>query len=85
MEDMGVKNGATFNSAIGIELENLNQPSFKRIRIELGPLIGMRQIFVLNGEFEEVSIIDCTEIGASPPIATLPTKIWRDLRRLMAR
>ena len=63
MEDMGIKNGAGFNSAIGIELENLNQPSFKRIRIEQGPLIGMRQIYVLNGEFEEVSIIDCTEIG----------------------
>jgi len=63
MEDMGVKNGATFNSAIGIELANLNQPSFKRIRIELGPLIGMRQIFVLNGEFEEISIIDCTDVG----------------------
>ena len=63
MEDMGVKNGATFNSAIGIELQNLNQPSFKRIRIEQGPQIGMRQIFVLNGEFEEISIIDCTDVG----------------------
>jgi hypothetical protein len=63
MEDMGVKNGPTFNSAIGIELQNLNQPSFKRIRIEQGPVIGMRQIFVLNGEFEEMSIIDCTDVG----------------------
>jgi len=63
MQDMGVKNGATFNSAIGIELANLNQPSFKRIRIEQGPLIGMRHIFVLNGEFEEISIIDCTDVG----------------------
>jgi len=63
MEDMGVKNGPTFNSTIGIELLNLNQPSFKRIRIEQGPLIGMQQQFVLNGEFEEISIIDCTDIG----------------------
>jgi len=63
MEDMGIKNGPTFNSAIGIELENLNQPSFKRIRIELGPIIGMRQIYVLNGEFEEISVINCTDIG----------------------
>ncbi len=63
MEDMGVKNGTGFHSAIGIELENLNQPSFKRIRIEQGPVIGMRQIFVLNGEFEEISIIDCTDVG----------------------
>lgn len=63
MEDMGVKNGATFNSAIGIELANLNQPSFKRIRIEQGPIIGMQQQFVLNGEFEEISIINCTDVG----------------------
>lgn len=63
MEDMGIKNGATFNSAIGIELANLNQPSFKRIRIEQGPIIGMQQQFVLNGEFEEISIINCTDVG----------------------
>lgn len=63
MEDMGIKNGPTFSSTIGIELQNLNQPSFKRIRIEQGPQIGMRQIFVLSGEFEEISIIDCTDVG----------------------
>jgi hypothetical protein len=63
MEDMGIKNGAGFNSAIGIELQNLNQPSFKRIRIEQGPVIGMRQIYVLNGEFEEITIVDCTDVG----------------------
>ena len=28
-----------------------------------------------------VVVIDCTEIGAPPPTATLPTLIWRDLRR----
>ena len=27
-----------------------------------------------------VVVIDCTEIGASPPTATLPTMIWRVLR-----
>jgi hypothetical protein len=63
MEDMGVKNAPSFNSAIGIELQNLNQPSFKRIRIEQGPVIGMRHIFVLNGEFEEITIVDCTDVG----------------------
>ena len=63
MEDMGVKNGTSFNSAVGIELENVNQPSFKRIRIELGPVIGMRQIAVLNGVFEEITIVNCTDIG----------------------
>jgi hypothetical protein len=63
MEDVGIKNGPTFNSAIGIELQNLNQPSFKRIRIEQGPLIGMRHIFVLNGEFEEITINDCSDVA----------------------
>src|SRR4051812_38426888 len=28
-----------------------------------------------------VVVIDCTEIGASPPTSTLPTLIWRVLRR----
>src|SRR4051794_24843171 len=28
-----------------------------------------------------VVVIDCTEIGASPPTSTLPTLIWRLLRR----
>ena len=28
-----------------------------------------------------VLVIVWTEIGASPPTATLPTMIWRDLRR----
>src|SRR3954471_13753539 len=28
-----------------------------------------------------VVVIDCTEIGASPPTATEPTWIWRDVRR----
>ena len=28
-----------------------------------------------------VVVIDCTETGASPPTATEPTWIWRDLRR----
>jgi hypothetical protein len=28
-----------------------------------------------------VVVIDCTDIGAPPPTGTLPTMIWRDLRR----
>jgi hypothetical protein len=28
-----------------------------------------------------VFVIDCTEIGASPPTRTLPTEIWRQRRR----
>src|SRR6201995_2754325 len=28
-----------------------------------------------------VVVIDCTDTGASPPTATDPTWIWRDLRR----
>ena len=32
-----------------------------------------------------VLVIDCTVIGASPPIGTWPTWIWRDGRRSMWR
>ena len=32
-----------------------------------------------------VLVIDWTVIGASPPTGTLPTRIWRDLRRSMLR
>lgn len=32
-----------------------------------------------------VVVIDCTETGASPPTATLPTWIWRLLRRSASR
>jgi hypothetical protein len=32
-----------------------------------------------------VLVIDCTEIGASPPTGTDPTWICRDLRRTMSR
>src|SRR5687768_3518061 len=35
---------------------------------------------VLTSEVSVV-VIDCTEIGASPPTSTLPTLIWRVLRR----
>jgi hypothetical protein len=63
IDDLGFTNAATFNSAIGIELENLNQPSIKRVRVTGGPIIGIRLIFVLNGEFEELSVTDCTDVG----------------------
>ena len=32
-----------------------------------------------------VLVIVCTVIGASPPTGTLPTMIWRDLRRTISR
>jgi hypothetical protein len=32
-----------------------------------------------------VLVIDCTVIGASPPTGTLPTMIWRLLRRMIWR
>jgi hypothetical protein len=63
IEDLGFTNSATFNSAIGIELENLNQPSIKRVRVTGGPIVGIRLIYVLNGEFEEISVTDCTDVG----------------------
>jgi hypothetical protein len=63
MEDMGIKNAPTFNSTIGIELVNLNQPSFKRIRVESGPIVGIRLRAVLNGIFEEITVVDCSDVG----------------------
>ena len=32
-----------------------------------------------------VLVMVCTVIGASPPTGTLPTMIWRLLRRMMSR
>lgn len=32
-----------------------------------------------------VLVIDCTEIGASPPTSTEPTRILRDCRRVIMR
>jgi hypothetical protein len=63
IDDLGFTNAATFNSAIGIELQNLNQPSIKRVRVTNGPLVGIRLIFVLNGEFEELNVTHCTDVG----------------------
>lgn len=63
IQDLGIKNGATFNSALGLELLNLNQVCIKRVRIESGPIIGMRLLFVLNSLFEDVTIADCTDTG----------------------
>jgi len=31
-----------------------------------------------------VLVIDCTTIGAPPPMATPPTRTWRDKRLFMA-
>lgn len=62
-ENIGFTNAATFNSSIGIRISNMNQPSVKRVRITGGPVIGMQLAFVLNGEFEELSITDCSDVG----------------------
>lgn len=63
LEDIGFTNAATYNSSIGIKLTNLNQPSIKRVRVTGGPVIGIQLVFVLNGEFEELSVTDCTDVG----------------------
>jgi hypothetical protein len=63
LEDIGFTNAATYNSSIGIKLTNMNQPSIKRVRVTGGPVIGMQLVFVLNGEFEEISVTDCTDVG----------------------
>lgn len=63
LEDIGFTNAATYNSSIGIKFTNLNQPSVKRVRVSGGPIIGIQLVFVLNGEFEEISVTDCTDVG----------------------
>jgi hypothetical protein len=63
IEDLGFTNSSSFSSTIGIELQNLNQPSIKRVRVTGGPKVGIRLIYVLNGEFEEITVTDCTDTG----------------------
>lgn len=63
IERIGFKNAATYNSSIGIELNYLNQPCLRDIRVEDGPAIGIQCVFVLNGRFENISVSDCTTAG----------------------
>jgi len=63
IEDIGFKNAATYNSSIGISLANMNQVVIKRVRVEDGPVIGIQCVYVLNSVFEQVSFIDCSDIG----------------------
>src|SRR5687767_15399579 len=51
------------------------------------PASSQRRIWSIVALASEVGVlvIVCTVTGASPPTATLPTMIWRDLRRSMAR
>ena len=51
------------------------------------PASSQRRIWAIVAAASEVSVlvIVWTVTGASPPTATLPTMIWRDLRRSMWR
>jgi len=51
------------------------------------PASSTRLICAMVAFASEVSVLVmvCTEIGASPPISTLPTRIFRDFRRWISR
>src|SRR6187401_2538968 len=51
------------------------------------PASSQRRIWSIVALASEVGVlvIVCTVIGASPPTGTLPTMIWRLLRRMISR
>ena len=67
---------AAVESSSGQETRTMSAPAISRSRICL-TVAATSEVKVL--------VMDCTEIGASPPTATLPTCIWRALRRTMSR
>ena len=61
--------------------------SGQETRTMSAPASSSWRIWAMVAAASEVSVlvIDWTVIGASPPTGTLPTWIWRDLRRSIAR
>lgn len=62
-EDIGFTNAATFNSSIGIKLTNMTACSLRRVYVTGGPVIGIQCVFVLNSEFDQLNVTDCSGIG----------------------
>src|SRR6188474_1073487 len=61
--------------------------SGQETRIRSAPASSQRRIWsiVATASDVRVLVIVCTVIGASPPTGTLPTMIWRLLRRMISR
>lgn len=63
LQDLRIVNAATFNSSIGLLLENLVNASVIRVRIEEGPVIGVQCHFVQFSQFSQIHIQGCTDVG----------------------
>ncbi len=59
-------------SSSGVEMRTMSAPAMAQ-RCTCSMVAAMSVVSVL--------VMVCTLIGASPPTRTLPTLIWRDLRR----
>jgi hypothetical protein len=62
-QDIGFTNAATFNSSIGIKLSNLTGASLRRVYVTGGPVIGIQAVFLLNSEFNQLNVTNCSDIG----------------------
>ena len=60
---IGLTNASGFNSAIGIKLSNLTGVSMRQVSITNGPVIGIQCVFVLNSEFDQINVTNCTDVG----------------------
>lgn len=63
LHDIGFTNAATFNSSIGIKLTNMTACSLRRVYVTNGPVIGIQCVFVLNSEFDQLNVTDCSDVG----------------------
>jgi hypothetical protein len=62
-QDIGFTNAATFNSSIGIRISNMTACSLRRVYVTNGPAIGIQCVFVLNSEFDQLNVTDCSDVG----------------------
>ena len=79
--------GATHGRRVGAGMAAVDSTSGQLTRTMSAPASSSWRTWsmVAAASAVRVLVIDCTAIGASPPTGTLPTMIWRDLRRSMWR
>lgn len=82
-QDIGFTNAATFNSSIGIKLTNLTSCSLRRVYVTGGPVIGIQCVFVLNSEFDQLNVTDCSDSGIYLFSTGLATGTNRNVFRCM--